>query len=171
MWKDIKGYEGYYQVSDEGFVRRILKDGSTRILKNRDGSKYYTVALSKDCVQKCHAVHRLVAETFLERPEGIVEVNHKDGNKKNNHVSNLEWVTPRENFYHAINELKHFPWGKPARKVKAINPETKEIIAEFNSVADAARSVGKMSARANITNVCKGLQNTAYGYIWQYVNE
>lgn len=170
MWKDIEGYEGYYQVSDEGQVRRIKKDGTYRMLKNKEGSKYYTVDLCKKGTRKGANVHRLVAETFLGKPEGRMEVNHKDGNKKNNRLENLEWVTPRQNFEHAINELKHFPWGKPAKRVKAIDPETNEVVAEFQSLADAAKAVGKISARSSITLVCQGYQNTAYGYKWEYVD-
>lgn len=116
MWKDIKGYEGFYQVSDEGQIRRILKDGRTKPVKGKEGSKYYTVDL---CVHgKCKGfnVHRLVAEAFLEKPEGTTEVNHIDGNKKNNHVENLEWVTQKGNLIHAMEQLHNFPFGKPARK-------------------------------------------------------
>lgn len=170
MWKDIKDYEGLYQVSDEGYVRRILKDGSTKLLKNRPNGKYYTVCLSKKCEKKGFNVHRLVAETFLEKPEGKSEVNHKDGDKHNNHISNLEWVTPKENLIHAMEQLNHFPWGKPARKVNAIDIESGEVIAQFHSLSDAAKSVGKVSARNSISLVCQGYQQTAYGFRWEYAD-
>lgn len=170
MRKDIKGYEGLYQISDEGQVRRIHKDGSTRPVKGKGGSKYYTVDLCKDGKPKCFNVHRLVAEAFLEMPEGCKEVNHKDGNKKNNHVDNLEWVTQKENLLHAIEQLQHYPFGKPARKVNCIDAETGEIIQTFPSLMDAARACGKASARTGITLVCQGLQNKAYGYKWEYVD-
>lgn len=169
MWKDIKDYEGFYQVSDEGQVRRILKSGRTKPVKNRDG-KYYTVNLSKPGQKKCCNVHRLVAEHFLDKPEGATEVNHKDGNKKNNNVSNLEWVTSWENRVHAMEELHHFPFGKPAKKVRCRDPKTNEIVAEYHSLADAARHIGKMSAKSQITLVCQGYVDSAYGYCWEYIN-
>ena len=61
-------------------------------------------------------------------------------------------------------------WGKAPRKIKCLDPETKEVVAEYSSISDAARSIGKMSARTSITFVCQGLQNTAYGYIWEYAD-
>lgn len=168
MWKDIEGYEGRYQVSDDGRVRRIKSHGRTRELKNREGL-YYTVSLCKEGNKHTYAVHRLVAETFLEKPEGATEVNHKDGNKKNNDISNLEWVSQRLNRIHAMETLNKPPFGKPAKKIRCLDPETGETVQEFHSLMDAARAVGKASARTPITFVCQGLQNTAYGYKWEYI--
>lgn len=169
MWKDIKGYEGLYQVSDEGNVRRILKSGNTKQVKCKDGL-YYTVSLSKNGRYKSFNVHRLVAEAFLDRPEGKTEVNHIDGDKHNNNLSNLEWVTQQENHIHALEVLHHFPWGKPPRKVKCFDAETGNEIAEFHSISEAAKAIGKASARSGISLVCNGLQNTAYGYRWEYAD-
>ena len=168
MWLDIKDYEGYYQISDEGKVRRILNGGSTREIKNRDGL-YYTVSLSKNGVKKSHNVHRLVAEHFLYRPEGTTEVNHKDGNKHNNNVNNLEWVTQKNNLLHAMNTLGVHPFGKPPRRVKCYDLEG-NFITEYPSVSAAARSTGKRNARVGITLSCQGEYKTAHGYIWQYAD-
>jgi hypothetical protein len=168
MWKDIKNYEGIYQVSDDGHVRRVLKNGNVRPVKNRDGV-YYTVSLSKNSISKSYSVHRLVAETFLNKPEGKAEVNHKDGNKHNNNLSNLEWVTQKENLIHAMEELNKFPWGKPARKVRCLDIETGNVVAEFPSLSDASKFLGKAYTRLGITHVCQGLQKTAYGYKWEYI--
>lgn len=170
MWKDIKNYEGVYQVSDEGHIRRVLKNGKTKPLKECNGVHYNTVCLCKNREKHTVYVHRAVAEAFLTRPKGTTEVNHKDGNKRNNRLENLEWVTQKGNLFHAMNELNHFPFGKPARKVKCLDAETGELIQEFASLADAARAVGKMSARTAITLVCQGMQNKAYGYKWEYVD-
>lgn len=170
MWKDIKGFEGLYQISDEGQVRRFFKGGRVKFVKGKEGSKYYTVDLCNKGVKKACSIHRLVAEAFLEKPDGADEVNHKDGNKKNNHVSNLEWVSQKENLIHAMEQLHHFPYGKPPRKVRCIDKENGETIAEFPSLADAARSIGKISARNTITLACQGLQQTAYGFRWEYID-
>ncbi|CAH9014330.1 putative HNH endonuclease IV [Vibrio phage 249E41-1] len=108
-WKDIEGYEGVYEVSSEGGVR--TKSGSYvnslgrkcfRKSKYRKvshhGTRYMTITLQN----KTHRVHRLVAKAFIPNPEDKPFVNHKDGNKKNNIVSNLEWVTEKENSEHAV---------------------------------------------------------------------
>lgn len=170
MWKDIKGYEGLYQVSDKGQVRRFYKDRYPKMLKNRPSANYYTVSLSNKCAKKTFAVHRLVAETFLDKPEGATEVNHKDGNKLNNRVENLEWVTQKENQQHAIKTLGLCPFGKKPRKVNCRDVSTNEIIIEYPSVSDAARQFGKMSARSGITQCCQGVRESAYGYRWEYAD-
>ena len=170
MWKDIKGYEGLYQVSDKGEIRRIYKGGRTKLLKLWQSANYYTVCLSDHCRKKTHAIHRLVAETFLEKPEYAEEVNHKDGNKLNNNVENLEWVTQRENNIHSIDVLGNNPFGKAPKKVRCIDIDTGELVAEYRSLMDASRSVGKASARASISLVCQGMQSTAYGYRWEYAD-
>lgn len=170
MWKDVKGYEGYYQVSDKGQVRRLYKDRYPKILKNRPSANYYTVSLSKNCEKKTLAVHRLVAEAFLERPKGTTEVNHKDGNKLNNKAENLEWVTQKENALHASKVLGNHAFGKPPRKVKAIDPLSGEVVAEYSSVSDAAKAVSANYARSAITLVCQGHNQTAYGYKWEYAD-
>ena len=94
VWKDIPGYEGLYQVSDTGQVRTLnyRRTGQTKILKpgyTKDG--YTIVVLCKDGKGKTYTVHRLVALAFIPNADNLTEVNHKDENKTNNHVSNLEW--------------------------------------------------------------------------------
>ena len=169
MWKDIKGYEGLYQVSDEGKVRRVNKNGTTRELKNRDGL-YYTVSLSKGCEKTSFSVHRLVAEAFLDIPTNHLEVNHKDGNKLNNKVENLEWVTQEQNRIHARKVLGKTPFGKPPRRVKCLDKNTGEIVAEYPSISEAGRAMEKPNARSRITMVCNGSQPSAYGYKWEYAD-
>lgn len=169
MWKDIKGYEGFYQISDDGHVRRLLKGGRTKPLKNREGL-YYTVSLSKKCEKHSFNVHRLVAEHFLERPEGATEVNHKDGNKLNNNVDNLEWVTQKQNHDHAVKVLGKNPFGKPSRKVKCIDKNTGEVVKIYPSVSEAARSTGSIYARTKITLVCQYGHGSAYGFCWEYAD-
>lgn len=114
VWADIKGFEGYYQISSYGRVRsldRYVPDcfGSKRIAKGQILKPYKTpkgymkITLYKDSkkvYRKCR-VHRLVAETFLDNKDNLPEVNHKDGNKANNNLSNLEWCTQKENLEHA----------------------------------------------------------------------
>src|SRR3990167_6406746 len=100
-WKDIEGYEGLYQVSDLGNIKSLFrinyrKDGSKNPVKERvlktglAKSGYLTVSLSKDYIAKSYAAHRLVLSTFKSNPDCKPTVNHKDGDKKNNNLSNLD---------------------------------------------------------------------------------
>ena len=170
MWKPVVGYEGLYEVSDQGGIRRILPSGKTRELKLWQSANYYTVCLSNKCQRKTKAVHRLVADAFLVKPEKAEEVNHKDGNKLNNKVENLEWVTQRENMIHSIDVLGNKPFGKQPKKVKCLDPNTGKVIAEYRSLLEAGKAMGSASARASITLVCQGYQASAYGYKWEYAD-
>ena len=119
IWKDVIGYEGYYEVSNLGRVRSVdreikkkncvqNKKGIIKTLyENRDG--YLTVKLSKDGVDKREFVGRVVAKSFIPMPESdsFLEVNHKDFNRKNNCVENLEWVTHEENVRYSSNAGRH----------------------------------------------------------------
>jgi hypothetical protein len=109
QWKDIKGYEGLYEVSNLGNVRsldRVIKSkhNGTMLRKGQiltpfyeEKKGYYQVSLSKDGKNKKHRVHRLVASAFLDNPHSYTDVNHKDEVKTNNNVDNLEWCTRKYN--------------------------------------------------------------------------
>ena len=102
IWVDISDYEEHYQISNFGRTKSFFR-GKAKILKpfiDKDG--YLSIALSKDGRVRKFKVHRLVAEAFIPNPESKPTVNHRDGNKMNNHVDNLEWNTDRENNLHAI---------------------------------------------------------------------
>lgn len=118
IWKDIKNYEGIYQVSNYGNVRSFKKwcgnnhlkkwVNETSILKATDnGNGYLIVRLNKYGTRKNFYIHRLVATYFLDNPSNKNIVNHKDYNKYNNNVSNLEWVTQKENVNYSIKNMKH----------------------------------------------------------------
>lgn len=113
IWKDVVGFEGYYEVSNTGLVKRkkgqtIYKDGrvaifSETVLEQGFNHKGYSrVFLSKNSKKSTRTVHRLVAEAFIPNPEKKSTVNHKDLNKQNNNVDNLEWMTNKENMQHAF---------------------------------------------------------------------
>ena len=116
-WKAIKGYEGLYEISNTGLVKalekRVDRGKCHRTWKSHikrygvDNNGYLRVSLSKEGVNKTHKVHRLVATAFISNPDKLPQVNHIDGNKQNNHVSNLEWCTQSDNMSHAYkNGLK-----------------------------------------------------------------
>lgn len=113
-WRDIKGYEGLYQISNLGRVKSlnrvvICSNGTShkikeKILKNGYmTSGYLFVVLRKDDKSKNHSIHRLVAKAFIPNPKNCTDVNHIDGNKQNNCLYNLEWCTRSENLKHAVN--------------------------------------------------------------------
>lgn len=142
IWKDIKGYEGLYQVSNYGNVKSLnyLRTGKERILKQgtRKGG-YKRVALCNNGEMKFYLVHRLVAEVFLENPRNLPQVNHKDENSSNNHVSNLEWCTPKENSNYGTRNKRIGNAHKgekhhQARKVQCIN--TGEIFVTLEEAAE-----------------------------------
>lgn len=128
VWKDIKGYEGLYQVSDHGRVRsmdRLIKYSNGIIAKhkgkllkfdkskeNKRGQFYLRVTLSKEDKQKRLQVHRIVAKHFIDKVKGKNIINHIDGNPENNHFSNLEWCTYSENEYHSFNTLGKEQWAR-----------------------------------------------------------
>lgn len=115
IWKPVKDFTGIYEVSNHGQVRsltRVIKNGlnTTRLIKGQnlklkiDNNGYPVVSLNKEHKAKTKRVHRLVCEAFLENPSNLSDVNHKDGNKKNNHISNLEWCSRSYNIEHAYRK-------------------------------------------------------------------
>ena len=95
IWLDIEGYQHKYQVSNTGKVKALnyRRTGKEQIIASKENKGYLEVALWKDGKRKMFLVHRLVAQTFIPNPENLPQVNHKDENKKNNCVNNLEWCT------------------------------------------------------------------------------
>lgn len=114
IWRDVVNFEGFYEVSNYGNVRSVdreikYEDGrvysyKSKILSfNNTKQGYYSAHLYKNCVRKNRKVHIIVAETFLPNPLGLTDVNHKDGNKLNNHVDNLEWTSRLQNMQHGFS--------------------------------------------------------------------
>lgn len=176
-WRAVKGYEGYYEVSNTGLVRgvdRIVPDAThgTRHVagkmlkavqnkdKTRDTDGYLVVNLHKYGVSSVIPVHRLVAENFLDNPDNMPTVNHKDGDKLNNDVSNLEWVTYTENNIHALNNKLRKPRGN---RIFQLSPDGR-ILKEYKSACEAERITG--ISRNMISHCLNGRAKTAGGFKW-----
>ena len=120
IWKDIKGYEGKYQVSNKGNIKSLKqfnKRGVDLIIKlGKNNTGYTIVRLTKNNKLKTPLVHRLVAQAFIPNPDNKPQVNHKNGNKADNTVENLEWVTRSENQKHA------YETGLQQKMIGNLNP-------------------------------------------------
>lgn len=162
IWRAIPNYEDLYEVSNLGRVRSLnyRRSGKVQVLKlstKQDG--YLQVTLRKDCKRKYHLIHRLVAETFLENPNNLPCVNHKDENKQNNNVSNLEFCSYEyNNNYGSRNER-----AANTRNKKVICLELKRI---FNSVTEASKFVG--CTRGNVSHAINN-RGKCKGYTFKYI--
>lgn len=177
-WREVPGYDGEYIVSNDGEVRSLFCGHGTRwkcgerILTQRPDFKgYMKVKLCKEGQGKLVFVHRLVANTFLEKPDGKNMVNHKDGDKRNNNVDNLEWCTNSENQIHSYRVLgnQRPKWLIELLKEKSSKPvRCIETGVEYPSISEAARSVGAKTD-THIGEVCRGEASKASGCHWEFI--
>lgn len=169
-WVPVAGYEGLYEVSNTGKIKSVK---AQKLMKQHQNRGYLISHICKKGKHFNLKIHRAVAEAFIPNPEGKREVNHIDGNKMNNHSSNLEWVTPSENIRHAReNGLSWLGKNNPVTS-KAVDMFTKdgEYIKTFPSFMEANRETGV--SRANIQGCCVGRYGckTAGGFKWKYHDE
>ena len=163
IWKDIKGFEGIYQVSNEGRIKSLTR----KVKANNDGeytrlelvltpmisSKgYQRVSLCKNGVSKIALIHRLVAEAFIPNENNLPQINHKDENKLNNHAENLEWCDNRYNLRYSSS-----------KKVVRIDKQgcTKIYECMTDVIADGFNL-------AHVSNCCNGKRKTHKGYVWRF---
>lgn len=189
-WRDIKGYEGLYQVSNEGRVKSLnreitYKDGRNKILPERilrnflSDLGYYHVMLSKNGAPKMYKVHRLVAKAFIPNPDNLPMINHKDENPRNNKVNNLEWCTQAYNVrYGTMIERGKQKQLNRSDLSKAVEQYTLdgEFVARYDSISEVERKNPQFKTRS-VSRCCRGGQMlngkwqtiTNYkGFIWRY---
>ena len=170
IWKKIKGYEDYYEISNFGRIKSLHRNGLyLRQFRNNKG--YLITQLSKNGNSKTFIVHRLVAETFIDNTYNKEQVNHKNCNKLDNRVCNLEWVTNDENKKHAQEHglCKSSVKGGKNKLSKKVNQYTIEgkLVKQWECLSDIKREF-KLKCCSNISSCCKNKLKTAYGYVWKY---
>lgn len=169
-WKNISNYEGLYQISSFGRVKS-LKCGRQKILKlGSNPLGYSIIGLWKDKKQKFFPVHRIVATTFISNPKNKPEVNHIDGNKKNNNIDNLEWVTKSENMKHAIRTglLVIKRSIQIPKQIEQLDLEN-NLIKTWDNCKEIVEQL--KVADSHIYKCCTNKAKTAYGYKWRYKKE
>lgn len=160
-WKDVVGYEGLYQVSNFGNIKSLFR--YKRQLKPVVRNGYESVKLCKNKNAKFVSVHRVVAEAFIPNPQKLPIVNHKDENKQNNCVENLEWCTNVYNInYGNAQEKKAQKFFRSVRKFSLEG----EFLKEYPSIKAAAKETGL--PHSSISFCCSGRYHTAGGYKWKY---
>lgn len=168
-WKDVVGFEGYYVVSDMGRIMRVAIGENGRRPGNirhpyANGGGYPSLILSKDGKGYTRMVHRLVAEAFLGPVPDGKEVNHKDGNKNNNHVDNLEYISHSRNMKHSFDVLGH----KNARgSHSGASKLTEESIPEIISMIDGGISQRKVASYFGVSQPM--ISYITRGLYWKHV--
>ena len=167
IWKDIKGYEGLYQVSNYGRVKSFTRNTiRTHILKCNVKKNGYIYITLYNNGYKYYRLHRLVAETFIPNPNNYPCINHKDENKQNNKIDNLEWCTWKYNANYGT------------RNQRVINKHIKKVCQyDLNEncikIWDSLSSIGEELGYciSHISQCCNGKRYTAHKYIWKYMED
>lgn len=177
VWRPVKEFEGYYEVSNYGNVRSVdrwvirgngrnyLKRGNIISMHKRNNG-YFQVSLNREGTHKNAYVHRLVAQAFLPNPNNLPCVNHKDEDKSNNRASNLEWCTHKYNNNYGEHNTKI---SKSLSYPVAQYDLSGNLVETFESCHDVERKLG--FDNSHISAACLGRAHTAYHYFWRYYTE
>lgn len=175
-WRPVVGYEGRYEVSNLGRVRSLdhkVKSSNytgglwSRVYPGKEltpylgRGDYLFVHLCRDNKSRHYPIHRLVAFSFVSNPEGKPQIDHIDGDRKNNNAENLRWCTCEEN----INNPNTLP--SRCKRVVQINANDDSVIRTWPSTISVSRATGIYHVDA----CCRGIRKTAGGYKWKYENE
>ena len=163
IWKPVIGYEGLYKISNMGRVKSIKFNKEKILFLQKDKYGYLRVGLRKMGKLKNYFVHRLVAEAFIPNPNNLPIVNHKDENKQNNCVENLEWCTVKYNNSYGSAIFKR---KEKLKKTIVQYTLTNTPIKEWRSAKDIEMELGL--SHQLIGRCCLNKCKSAYGYIWKY---
>ena len=185
-WRSIDGFPNY-MVRNTGEIKRLNynKTGKEKVLiPHKLSNGYLGINLYDDNKRSCYLlIHRLVAQAFLPNPNGYRIINHKDENRSNNSVNNLEWCSYKYNLNYGNrnSKLSNSLTNNPFFSIPVLQySKTREFLKEFPSIAEAARTVNNGNIKAAVTNIlkcCRGVadtqfgivrRKTAYGYIWKF---
>ena len=168
IWKPIKGYEGLYEVSNLGRVKSLVNNKGQyreKILKHNIRNGYPSVTLCKNKKLKSFAIHRLVAEAFLPNPDNLPCVNHKDENRLNNFVDNLEWCTYSYNVNYGTGlKRRSITQSKPVLQYD----KNGNFIKEWQSTMECGRNG---YCQVHVSECCRGKRKYHKDCIWRYKNE
>lgn len=150
-----------YEVNQFGEIRHKKRKQILKPRPNRSGYEYVNFSINGQ--HKNFAIHRIVANAFIPNPNGYIEVNHKDYNKSNNCVDNLEWITSSNNKNHAYKKIKNrITRGKEVEQYT----KTGEYVKTYDTVSDAAKAMG--CCVSAISNCCLGRTKTSMGFQWRF---
>ena len=183
IWQDVKEFDGIYQISNFGRLKSFKVNSQGRILSNiNKKGDYLSVVLTTKKKVRYVRLHVLVAEAFLSKPLNKREINHKDCNKQNNNVNNLEWVTKKENYWHAReNGLTNFEGMIFYNRYIKANP-----VMQYNMNNKYLKTYRNCKIASDISGVCHRnihqvaakeeykpgkTRQQAGGYIWKFVKE
>ena len=171
IWKPIKGYEGRYDISSHGRVRSFAQDRQTgKIKAGHPARKGYLHILLYDGAgnKKWYPIHRLVAEAFLENPDSLEQVNHKDENKENNFVDNLEWCSNEYNHNYGTRNERTGVSNRccETTSLQVISIDEKGCVEKFDSIGEAERQTG--CNHSNIVRTLKGRSHSCGNRQWFY---
>lgn len=161
IFKEIIGYEGLYQISNYGDI----KNKKGKLLKPQIKRGYYQIGLRKNGHRKWHQVHRLIAQAFILNPNNLPQINHKDENKLNNNLDNLEWCSVLYNNIYGTR-LERVSNTNKLKKVILQLDVNGNILKKYNSIKEAEKN-SNISA-SNISRCANNFYKTAGGYIWKF---
>jgi len=176
IWKDIPEYEGLYKISNFGRIKALYtyKSPTTikkynsltgeKILKQDFSKDYYRIMLCKNAIRKRFQVHRIVLLAFVRPPFPREEGNHLDGNTKNNHLNNLEWVTPEENTKHRITIGKYLTQSGELHTSSKLTNNDVAIIKKLHKDGTRTSIISKKFAVSDST-----IRNIVYGRTWKHL--
>lgn len=182
-WKWIKGFEGLYKISNKGRIKSYHKQEEGYIMSSKNSNWYESITLFKKGKSFYKRIHRLVAKEFIPNPKNKPQVNHKDMDKHNNCVENLEWVTASENSKHAaknkpsmIAGMIEYNKDKKTKLILQIDLDTGKVINEFINGAEASKKTGVCQRNilqvANKKEFSPGrIRKQAGGYKWVFKEE